>query len=287
MIRTQSFSRARLVRQVIEAVRLIIVFVFTVVAVFLPLWVLFINSAKPLAEAQRLDISLPSQWQLVENYSEVIRLGSVFPSMVNTLIVVVPVVLGTMIVASAAAWVFARRKSRLSGALYAFCIAGVILPPILITTIYLLRALGLYGGFAGTIIFYIAAFESFAVFLATGFVRAIPVELEESARIDGASHTRVFVSIVLPLLRPGLFTLSVFLFLFVWNDFLFQYFMLGGRGHDTLSLGLYQFAQVRLYQTAWHLVFADVFIVSLPPLVVFFLMQRRILSGLTQGALKH
>lgn len=270
-----------------EVVRITGLAVFTLVVVVLPLYVLFINSAKSQAEGAQLGLSLPTEWHLIENYSTVWVEGKVLTSAVNTVILIVPVIVVTTLVSSASAWVFARRRSMLSSVLYTVCICGVILPPMLLTTIFILQTLGLYGSFPGAILAYIGGFSAISIFLITGFVRSVPTELEEAGRLDGAGSVRLFFSVVLPLLRPVLFTTSVFLFLLVWNDLLFQFFMLGGRGHDTLSLGLFEFAQVRLYETAWNLVFADVFIVSMPPLIIFFFAQRRILSGLTAGALSR
>jgi raffinose/stachyose/melibiose transport system permease protein len=273
--------------RVAETARIGFLSVFTLVVVVAPFYLLLVNSAKPLGEANELGFGLPRRWNIVENYRTVLDQGHVVAATVNTLLIAAPAITLICFCASAAAWVFGRRRSRAVNALYLFCISSVLLPPIIITTIFVLQRLGLYGGYTGAILFYVGAFSGLAIFLITGFVRTVPTELEEAARIDGAGPFRTYWSVVLPLLRPVIFTSSVFLFLVVWNDLLYQFFLLGGRGRDTLSLGLYNFAQVRQYQTAWNLVFADVLLVSLPPLVVFFLAQRRILSGLTSGAINR
>ncbi|MFC0529321.1 carbohydrate ABC transporter permease [Phytohabitans kaempferiae] len=271
----------------LEVARVGFLSIFTLVVVVAPFWLLLVNSAKPLGEANELGFGLPRRWNLVENYRAVFEQGHIVAATVNTLLIVVPSIVLICLLASAAAWVFGRRTSRVVNALYLFSISSVLLPPIIITTIYVLQRIGLYGGYAGAILFYVGAFSGLAIFLITGFVRTVPSELEEAARIDGAGPFRTYWSVVLPLLRPVIFTCSVFLFLVIWNDMLYQFFLLGGRGRDTLSLGLYNFAQVRQYQMAWNLVFADVLLVSLPPLILFFLAQRRILSGLTSGAINR
>src|SRR5690349_24883712 len=103
-----------------------------------------------------------------------------------------------------AAWVLARRAGRLSAFLYAFGISGIVLPPAVVTVVLLLRQLGLAGSAIGMIGVYMGIYLSTVIFFVTGFVRTIPVSLEEAAQIDGATPFTVFRRIVLPLLRPAL-----------------------------------------------------------------------------------
>lgn len=269
-----------------SAVRVGVLTVFTVVAVVYPLWILLVNSAKPLEEANQLSPALPRQWALIENYQTVVREGEVFVGLRNTLIAVVPSITVIVVLSSMAAWVFARRRGRLAVVLYSVCIAGVLLPPIIITTIYVLQRLGLYGTMGGLIFFYIGAFGPICVFLTTGFVKTVPIELEEAALIDGATPWIVYSRVVLPLLRPIILVSIVVLLLIMWNDLLYQFFLIGGQGTNTLTLGLYNFAQIRQYQTAWNLVFSFVVIVSVVPILAFIFAQRRVVSGLTAGAMK-
>lgn len=273
-------------RRFLQVLRLVVLVIVTCSVVVYPLWLLFINSAKPLVDANRLEPSLPKEWALVENYRTVISEGNVLGGLFNTLVIVVPAIALIVLLSSMGAWVFARRTGRGVNFLYMVVISGVILPPIIVTTIYVLQRFGLYGSRMGIIIFYVGALSSIAVFLITGFVKTIPADLEEAAMLDGARPWQVFWHVTLPLLRPILLTCSTILFLIVWNDLLYQFFLLGGRGHDTLTLGLYNFAQIRQYQTAWNLVFAYVILVSLCPVIVFVIAQRRIVDGLTAGALK-
>lgn len=268
------------------AARIAALTIIAAVVVVYPFWILLINSAKPLEEANRLSPGLPNEWTLGENYRTVIREGEVVAGLRNTLIAVIPSITLIVVFSSMAAWVFARRRGRIAAILYSICIAGVLLPPIIITTIYVLQRLGLYGSMTGLILFYVGAFGPICVFLTTGFVKTIPIELEEAALIDGASSWTVYWKIVLPLLRPIVLVSIVILLLIMWNDLLYQFFLIGGRGTNTLTLGLYNFAQIRQYQTAWNLVFAFVIIVSAIPILAFIFAQRRIVSGLTAGAMK-
>jgi raffinose/stachyose/melibiose transport system permease protein len=123
------------------------------------------------------------------------------------------------------------------------------------------------------------------VFFVTGFVRTIPPALEEAARIDGAGPVAVFRRVVLPLLRPVLATATILICLYVWNDVFYAFFVVGGR-LDTLPLNLFRVASAGLYLNNWHLIFAYVILMSLPLVLVFAVAQRKIISGITGGAVK-
>jgi raffinose/stachyose/melibiose transport system permease protein len=259
----------------------------TLVMVGVPFWTLLVNSAKPLAEANQLGLGLPRTWALAQNYSAVFREGKLGSALVNTIALALPSILITLLISSMGAWVFARRTERRISMVYFYTIAAILLPPIIVTTVYVIRELHLYGTYWGAILFYCGILSPVSIFLMTGFVRSLPHELEDAARVDGAGPWRIYWHVVLPLLRPILLTTSVFLVLIVWNDLLYQFFLIGGQGKDTLSLSLYNFVQIRQYELAWNLIFADVVLVNVPILVAYFLVQRRLLAGLVSGALNQ
>src|SRR4051794_17346915 len=118
------------------------------------------------------------------------------------------------------------------------------------------------------------------IFFGTGFNRTVPAELEEAARIDGASPLRIFVRVILPLLSPTLATATILICLYIWNGVFYALFVVGGR-LDTLPLNLYQVASSGLYLQNWNLIFAYIILMSLPLLLTFVLLQRRIISGIT------
>jgi raffinose/stachyose/melibiose transport system permease protein len=135
------------------------------------------------------------------------------------------------------------------------------------------------------VLVYLGIYMSTAIFFITGFIRTIPQELEEAARVDGAGSVRTFVTIVLPLLRPVMATATVLICLYIWNDVFFAFFVIGGR-MDTLTLNLFQVASAGVYLNNWNLIFAYVVLMSLPLLIVFIVAQRRVISGITSGAVK-
>ena len=120
----------------------------------------------------------------------------------------------------------------------------------------------------------------------TGFIRLLPRELEEAARIDGATSAQVFFTVILPLLKPVLATATIMIVLFTWSDVFYASFVLGGGARATLPLNLFQVASAQLYQNNWNLVFAFIVMMSLPMIAVFIVAQRSIISGVTGGALK-
>ncbi|PCN48911.1 sugar ABC transporter permease [Curtobacterium sp. 'Ferrero'] len=263
-----------------------VVVVLLVVALLgVPFWMVVVTAGKDQAEALNPNLSLPSHWQLLENFGTVLTQGRMVPAFLGSMLVMVPSVLGVLVLGSMASWVLARRKSRLTSFVYALGISGIVLPPAVVTIVLLLRQLGLAGTAVGMVGVYMGMYLSTVIFFVTGFVRTIPAELEEAARVDGAGPVRVFVRIILPLLGPTLATATILICLYIWNDVFYALFVVGGR-LDTLPLNLYQVASSGLYLQNWHLIFAYIILMSLPLLVTFVVMQRKIIAGITSGAVK-
>jgi len=250
-----------------------------------PFWLVITTAAKDQAEALDPNLSPPGDWQLLDNLATVFTDGKMLAAFFGSLLVMVPAVIGVLVLGSMAAWILGRRGGRLSAAIYALAISGIVLPPAVVTIVLLLRQLGLAGTALGMIGVYMGMYMSTVVFFVTGFVRTVPHELEEAARVDGAGPVRVFIRIILPLLRPVLATATILICLYIWNDVFYALFVIGGR-IDTLPLNLYQVASAGLYLQNWHLIFAYIILMSLPLLITFVVAQRRIISGITSGAVK-
>lgn len=256
-----------------------------VVLLGVPFWLAVITASKTQAEAFVPTLALPSEWRLLDNFATVIGDGRMLAALGGSVLVMVPAVLGVLVLGSMAAWVLGRRSSRSLAFVYALAISGIVLPPAVVTIVLLLRQLGLAGTAVGMIGVYMGMYMSTVIFFVTGFVRTIPIELEEAARVDGASPVRVFMKIILPLLMPVLATATILICLYIWNDVFYALFVVGGR-LDTLPLNLYQVASSGLYLQNWHLIFAYIILMSLPLLVTFMVAQRKIISGITSGAVK-
>lgn len=250
-----------------------------------PFWLVVDTASKTTAEAFSPDLSLPKTFQLWTNLAAAFDQGNMGTAFLGSVLVLVPSVVGALLLGSLASWVLARRKGRLISIAYTVGISGVVLPPAVVTVVLLLREIGLAGTAAGLIGVYMGMYLSTVMFFVTGFIRTIPVELEEAARMDGAGPIKVFFRIVLPLLSPVLATATILVSLFIWNDVFYALFVVGGR-LDTLPLNLFQVASSGLYLQNWNLIFAYIILMSAPLLVVFVIAQRRIISGITSGAVK-
>ena len=263
----------------------VITTVLVVAVIGIPLWLVVVTAGKSQGEALNPNLALPSHWHLLDNLREVWTEADIPAAFFGSMLIVAPTVAAVLIFGSMAAWVLARRATRLTAILYALGISGIILPPAVVTVVLLLRQLGLAGTAIGMIGVYTGIYLSTVIFFVTGFVRTIPTALEEAAQIDGASPMRVFRQVVLPLLRPVLATATILICLYVWNDVFYAFFVIGGR-LDTLPLNLFRVASAGLYLNNWHLIFAYVILMSLPLVLVFAVAQRKIISGITGGAVK-
>ncbi|GAA2147690.1 carbohydrate ABC transporter permease [Glycomyces algeriensis] len=263
----------------------VVAILVAVLVLGVPFWLVIATAAKDQAQALNPDLSPPSEWRLFDNFAQVFADGRMVAGFFGSLLVMVPAVIGVLILGSMAAWILGRRGGKLTAAIYALGISGIVLPPAVVTIVLLLRQLGLAGTALGMIGVYMGMYLSTVIFFVTGFVRTIPHELEEAARVDGAGPVRTFIRVILPLLRPVLATATILICLYIWNDVFYALFVVGGR-LDTLPLNLYQVASAGLYLQNWHLIFAYIILMSLPLLITFVVAQRRIISGITSGAVK-
>jgi len=260
--------------------------ILTVVAIpwtLLPLWMLVVNSFKTESDAAVPSIALPETWNIVENYTTVFTDGDYLIGLRNSLMVSVPTVLAVLLLGSMAAWSFARSRSRSLRFFYYVMALSIILPPAIVPTVVLLTRTGLTSTVAGYILALVGTRLGVMVFLATGYIRTLPIDYEEAAQIDGASRWQVYRHVIVPLMAPILFTVAVMTVINVWNDFFFALYMLKGAGNATLPLTLYNFANSSQYGVRRNLVFAHVLMTSLPLLVAYIVLQRKVLSGLTDG----
>lgn len=269
--------------------RAVTVTVLTVGAVLLvgvPLWLVVVNSLKTQTEAAALGLSLPTQWAGGANYLEVIQQSDYLRSFGNSLLITGASVAALLAVGAPAAWAFARSNSRLLKSMYWVALVGVLLPLPVVPMVFLMAQIGLQGTQVGLVLYTVGSKISLVVFLMTGFARGLPRELEEAAAMDGATRLRTFRSVVLPLMQPVLRTTFVILTVLIWNDFFGPLFLLRDPDHATLPLGLYRLSSGIAQATAWNYVFAHVILVSLPLIALYVIAQRKIIEGVTAGAVR-
>ena len=274
---------AALVRKYwLEVVSLAAVFVIFVI----PFVFMVLTAAKDRRESSRLQFSLPTEWHLVENVQEVLATqnGIMYTAMANSLILTVTSVTITVVLSAMIAFVIQRRPGRLSSAVMGLMIMGLILPPALVPTIYTLQWLNIYKTLFGLILVEVTQLMPFSVLVFRAFVAGIPRELDEAAIMDGASPLRLFFRVIFPLLRPAIITVIVVTSVTVYNDFVNPLYFLPGAENVTVQLTLFNFQGQ--FHNQWHLLFTDVLLITIPPLIMFMFFQRQIVSGMTTGAIK-
>lgn len=248
-----------------------------------PLLLILFNSLKSSLEAADMALTLPTaiQW---ENFSLVIEKGKLDIAFFNSLLYSLGSVVLTTVCAALAAYVLARRRTKLHNVLYFFIALGITMPINFVALTKVMQFFCLNNTRIGIILLYSATQMPFNVFLLYSFIGKIPKELDEAAIVDGCSPVRLFVSIVLPLLKPVLVTVVVLTFLNTWNEFVMPLYFLGETTKWPMTLAVYNF--FGMYFKDWNLVCADIVLTSLPVVVVYLLGQKHIVSGMTAGAVK-
>jgi raffinose/stachyose/melibiose transport system permease protein len=247
----------------------------------LPFYYVVVNTFKTQAETTASPLALPTSLNF-DNYVAVFQDVPVAQAFLNTLIVTVVSVLLMLIVGSMAAYSIVMQASKLMTVLLvlAFLIPGQVT---LIPMYRLLTQVGLVDSLQGLILLYTGG-SIFCYFLIVGYMRTLPGEVIEAARIDGAGNGQIFWRIALPLIRPILVTVGVFQTMWVWNDFLTPVVFISSPEKQTLVLQVYK--AVGEFSTNWPM-FLTLSVIVLIPMVIFFLtMQRHIVSGLTAGSVK-
>ncbi|TCC31267.1 carbohydrate ABC transporter permease [Kribbella sindirgiensis] len=204
-----------------------------------------------------------------------------------TILFVVSVNVLSVALAGPVSYVIARRSERRYRMLLLLFVAGTFIPSqvLVIPVVYTLKFLGLMGTIPGFVLFETTLTLPFSIFLYAGYILTIPASLDEAAAVDGAGKHRVFWSIVFPLMKPAVVTMVILNTFSVWNDFVNPQIILGpGSGLYTVTTGVY--AAVSQYSTDYTVVFPTLLLAVAPLLVVFVLLQRHVISGLTAGATK-
>lgn len=250
-----------------------------------PVLMVLMNSIKPLGQILQNVMELPKSFYL-DNISFVVRRMSYFSALRNTSIVTIATICITLVLASMCGYMLARRKSRISLLILLLFISSLIMPfqTIMIPLAAIAGKLGLIDSVAGTVLVSVGLFSPFAIFMFQGFVKTIPISLEESAEIEGCSQTRRFFAVVFPNLVPVHSTVMVLYFMWLWNDYAMPSIMLTGDSKRTLVPLLYTFFDS--FNSRWDYALAAIALAILPVILFFFAMQRYIIRGLTEGAIK-
>ncbi len=253
----------------------------------LPLLAVMMTSVRSLEDINLGNYwGLPRRWLLLENYTAVFQTTSMGTFLANSLLITVPSVAGALAISSMAGFALAKYSFRGNTALLALFTAGNFIPfqILMIPVRRLTITLGLYDTIYGLIAFHVAFQTGFCTLFLRNFIKALPFALIESARVEGVSEWKIFRHIVLPLMRPAIAALSALIFTFVWNDYFWATVLVQGSHAMPVTAGLYSLNGQWI--AAWHLVSAGSIVAALPPVAMFFLMQKHFIAGLTLGATK-
>ncbi len=280
------------ITKIILTVVTVTLFLFTL----FPFFIVLINSAKSSLEIISDPIAFPDKWsQLFVNIKEIWTSPSIrYASSVYTSAIITILSLITISIFSAmAAWVLVRKKSKMSTFVFLLFISGLIIPfqvvmfPLVALFRMINEAIGLpmLRTFHGMIFAYIGFGAPLAVFMFHGFIKSIPLELEEAALIDGCSKTQIFFLIVMPILKPIFVTISILNAIWIWNDFLLPSLILGiGQEIQTIPLAIAAFAGS--FVKKWDLIMTAVLMAAFPIIVGFILGQKHIIKGMVSGSIK-
>jgi multiple sugar transport system permease protein len=248
-----------------------------------PLVWMVITSLSTLEESRRFPPGLPStiRWA---NFSDVWTLVPFGRWLLNTAVVSIVVVLSNLVFCSLAGYAFARIKFPGSGIAFVLLLATLMVPfqVVLVPTLLIVKWFGLVDHLGALVLPQLAT--AFGVFLMRQFFVSLPVELEEAARMDGASRLGVFWKVLLPLMGPPLATLAILTFLSIWNDFLWPLIVIQDPDNMTLQLGLSSFQGA--HQTQWSLLMAATLMSQLPVIVMFLLGQRFFVRSIASSGIK-
>lgn len=262
-----------------------IVLMFWTLLVLFPLWTMVVNSFKFKFDIYADPFGLPKKWNF-ESYMSVITDGDFFLYFRNSLFVTVGSIFFVLLFGAMASYGLVNWKHKASRFLYLFFIAGMMLPIKIgsIRLLQLIKGMGLLNTLWGLFPVYTAMGLPIAVFVLTEFIRQIPAELTEAAVIDGATRSKVFTVIILPLLRPALATVAIYNLVPFWNDLWFPLIFINNDAHKTLLLGVTRlFGQ---YMTDWSRILAVLTLSAVPVLVLYLTMSKNFIKGLTAGAVK-
>lgn len=260
--------------------------VVSAVVFLVPFSFIILMAFKDKTQAQLLDFSWPQGMHLWTNIVEVVttRNWMLLTAFINSTILTVASVTLVVIFSAMVGFVLQRRKTRFNGLIEFLILAGLMLPPAVVPTIWLLQGLGLFGKLHGLVLIEVAYSLPFSILLYRAFIATIPRDLDEAAIIDGARPFDVFFRIILPLLWPVTVTNIVVQSVAIFNDFTNPLYYLPGNANATVQLTLYNFQSQ--FSTSYNLLFTNIALITIPPLIVFLFFNRQIVAGMTAGAVK-
>lgn len=250
------------------------------------IYFIIINACKDRAEASRLSMALPSEWKFWDNLLYVLNYnGHIFiRSFFNSVILTVSVMVILVLVASMAAFILSRRGGAVTAISDKLILAGLTTPLSVIPTYWMLSRLHLSGTLGGLVLVEVALLFPFSTMLYKGYMSSIPGDIDEAAIVDGCNSWQLFLKIEFPLLKPITAAVIILRAVVVYNDFANPMYFLAGAKSSTVQLCIYTFQSA--FSTDWGHLFAAIVVVCFPPVVLFLVLNKKIMEGVTMGAVK-
>jgi multiple sugar transport system permease protein len=253
----------------------------------LPLIAVMMTSARSVADINMGNYwGIPEQWMILENYTQVFTSTPMARYLLNSIMITVPAVIGAVAISTLAGYALAKFKFRGNALLFATFIGGNFVPfqILMIPVRDLTISMGLYDTATGLILFHVAFQAGFCTLFMRNFIVGLPDELIEAARVEGVSEWKIFWHVVLPLVRPAIAALSVLIFTFIWNDYFWALVLVQSDEVRPVTAGIS--ALMGQWLASWQLISAGSIVAALPPVILFFAMQKHFIAGLTLGATK-
>ncbi|AEI40835.1 carbohydrate ABC transporter permease [Paenibacillus mucilaginosus] len=258
----------------------------TVILFWIPFYFIIVNAMKNTKESSLLNLAWPSSIHLWDNIKQVVaaRDYMLLRAFYNSTVLTVLSILVLVFICAMAGYVMQRRTDKATPWINFLVLSGLIIPPAIVPTIWVLDSVGLFKTMTGLVLVEVALGFPFCVLLYKGFMSAIPREIDEAAIVDGCSGVTLFFRIILPLLQPVTATIIVTSSVGIFNDFTNPLYFFPGSKNATVQLTLYNFSSQ--YVTQWNLLFTNILLITLPPLLLFIFFNKKIVAGMTAGSVK-
>ncbi len=286
-IKTKSFRSIERSKKAADIASLITIVVMAG-AVLFPIWWIFRSSLMTNAEIYAFPPAFfPSQW-LISNYAETLKYFEFWIYLKNTMIIIVPSVIGGTVTATLAGYAFGRLRFKGKNFIFSLCIGSMLLPTMVtLIPLYITwtRLLGLDNTYWPLIIPHFCGGGAFNIFLIRQFVKTIPRELDEAATIDGAGHMRILTNIIVPAIRPAMIVVALLLFIMLWNDMLQQLVYINRKENFTIAIGLNMFRSA--LKADWVSIMAATCMSFAPGLIFYLIGQKYFIEGIVMTGMKN
>ena len=258
----------------------------TAIFFLVPFAFIFVIASMDRTQANLLQFNWPQPFVLLDNLKQVVQARDylMIIAFINSFILTAVSVAALVIFAAMVAYIWQRRPGRLGGWVNILVLAGLIVPPAVVPTIWVLQKVGLFKTMPGLILIEIAYGLPFCILLFRAFMSTVPRELDEAAVVDGASPLQVFFRVIFPVLRSVIMTVIILQTVLIYNDFERPLYFLPGTENATVQLTLFNFKSQ--FTTAYNLLFANVLLVTIPALIMFIFFNRKIVEGMAAGSVK-